>query len=345
MVLGLIGSLIMALVIGGIISSLGPASASTATTRVETLWGPDSAKLSDTIRAITINGPINADSASGLGMSASTSGYEIAKLIDSLKVEDGKAVLLMINTPGGTINGSKAIGDAVARYRKRTGQKVFSYVRGLSASGGVYAMSSSDEIIADQGTLIGSIGVVYGPIPRYRDVVATSGTLLESGVTTTGGITQEYLTQGKGKDFGNPYRDMSPEERTNILDGLAKEYTHFVDWVSQNRGIPADVIRNDLGAFIFDAETAKEKKLIDQVMGPDEAYRHIATQAGIAPEAMRIVVPTAPSSFARLLGAENRVFGQIQATADDRTKVTSSLCAGTGQPLAVYGSLADHCGR
>ncbi|MDO4785230.1 MAG: S49 family peptidase [Propionibacteriaceae bacterium] len=342
--LSIIGGIISALMLGALVAAAQGASPTTAIERTETVWGADTATPENTVRAISISGAIMGEaSSSGLGLGAATSGYEVAQLLDSLTPEQGKGVVLLMNTPGGTINGSKAIGDAINRYEQRTGQKVIAYVRGLSASGGMYSMASATEIIADHGTLIGSIGVIFGPFKRYKDVVATGSTLLEPGVTTTGGITQEHLTAGKGKDFGSPYRDMTEEERQVFTNGLNIEYDNFVNWVAKERKIPAERIRNELGAYIFDPETAQKKGLVDKVMGPDEAFRHIATSMGIDPEKMRVVRPAPPSPWQTLLGAEARVFGQINAAAPG-SKVTSALCSDTPQPLAFHGSLTSICG-
>ncbi|PID97870.1 MAG: signal peptide peptidase SppA, 36K type, partial [Actinomycetales bacterium] len=281
-VLGTVGMLISVLALGAILSSAGEATPNSAIERVETVWGADSAEAKDTIRAISISGPIMAESdSSGFGLTTATSGYEVANLLDSLDKKDSKGVLLLMNTPGGTINGSKAIADAVVRYQKRTGQKVIAYVRGISASGGMYAMAGADEIISDNGTMIGSIGVIFGPLARYRDVTAIGSTVMSPGVTTTGGITQEYLYKGKGKDFGNPFRDMEKEERAVFMKGIENEYDIFVSWVSKARDIPTYKIRQDLGAYIFGPKQAKENGLIDSIMGPDEAFNHIAESMGI----------------------------------------------------------------
>ena len=342
--LSIVGGIVSMLMLGALLAAAQGASATTAIERTETVWGPDTATPENTVRAISISGAIMADAASsGLGLTSATSGYEVATLLDSLTPEQSKGVVLLINTPGGTINGSKAIGDAINRYEQRTGQKVIAYVRGMSASGGMYSMASATEIIADYGTLIGSIGVIFGPFTRYKDVVATGSTLFESGVTTTGGITQEYLSQGKGKDFGNPYREMTEEERKTLTNGLTIEYDDFVNWVAQERKISADMIRNELGAYLFDPKTAQEKGLVDKVMGPDEAFRHIAASMGIEPDKMRVVRPAAPSAWQTLLGAESRIFGQIDAAASG-AKVTSALCAETPQPLVFHGSFKSICG-
>ena len=135
----------------------------------------------------------------------------------------------------------------------------------MSASGGMYAMAPAARIISDHGTMVGSIGVIFGPFQRYREVTGLTGNLLQSGVQTSGGITSEYLAQGTGKDFGNPYRDMTEEEREVYTNGLAAEYRQFVDFVAEHRGIEAQRIKDELGAYMFDPATAMDKGLVDDV--------------------------------------------------------------------------------
>ena len=341
LVLGVIGALLTALIYGAALAAAGTSGPRVA--GLDTVWGSDTATPAQTALAIPIEGAIQADGGDGFALTASTYGYEIARTLDGLSTEDAAGVVLLMNTPGGTINGSRAIADAVERYQTRTGKKVVAFVQGMSASGGMYAMAGADKIIADHGTLVGSIGVIYGPFVRYKDVVGTSGSILESGVTTTGGITQEYLTQGKGKDFGNPFRDITAQERKVLTDGMANEYQAFVDWVSKHRGIPAKTIVDDLGAYIYDPTTAIAKKLIDAQLGPDEAFRDTVQLMGLDAATARIAKRAGASPLEQLLGASSRIYG-YQDAAPAGAKASSVICTGAPQPLVWHGPVAAFCG-
>ncbi|MEL4505817.1 S49 family peptidase [Luteococcus sp. H138] len=345
--LSLVGSILGAMALAGIGAAMGDmGKASADTTTYETVWGKDSAKK--TLRAIDVRGAIMAGGDQGMGLSQSTYGYEVADTIDKIEKDDVDGLVLRMDTPGGTINGSRAIGEAIIRYRERTGHKVIAVVEGMSASGGMFAMAPADKIIADHGTLIGSIGVISGPFEQYKDVKATDGGLLGGGVTTTGGITSEYITQGKGKDFGNPYRAMTAEERKVWTDGLAAEYAGFTSWVAQHRKIPEATIRNDLGAHIFDPETAKSKKLVDDVMGRNEAYREAAKVNGLDPDDTKMEAASMPSFMRSLLGAEARIYGQAPAATAQNgqpPQVTSVICTGRPQVLVWNGPTKQFCGR
>lgn len=326
------------------VAGLAAAAGGTAET-TSTVWGQAGAPK--TLRAIDVKGAILTDVDGGALLSAGTYGYEIAQQIDDLDANDADGLILRMDTPGGTVTGAKAIADAVDRYKARTKKKVFAHVQGMSASGGMYAMAGADNIQADYGSFVGSIGVVMGPLSRYRDVVAIDGGLLSGGVTTTGGIDEYYLTQGRGKDAGNPYRDLTDEERSVFMNGLANEYTAFVDHVSAKRGIPAEVIRNDIGALIYDNVTAKEKKLIDGTMGIDEAYRYFATSAGLDPEHTKVVAAASPSPWQTLLGAEARVPGQamaIKSVPGARPVTAAAMCGPARTILAYHGTTERDCG-
>lgn len=338
-------SLLLALVLGGmaLVGSLTLVSTAggTATTQLATIWGGGSQSL----RAIPITGPILADASDGALLSVGSYGYEIATQIDGLTADDAGGLVLLVNTPGGSIGGSRAISDAVVRYQERTGQKVLVHVSSMSASGGVYATAPADEIIADHGALVGSIGVIFGPFDQYSGVVATSGTLFESGVTTTGGITREYLSQGEGKDFGNPYRPITAEERAVYTVGLANEYDHFVGHVAEHRDIPEATIRSEIGAHLYDGSRAEAHGLIDGVLGRDEFFRHAAEAAGLDPDDTRVEAVRQPSAWEAFLGVQ-RPFGVAPAVHGSQgvAPVLSPVFCRATQPLAYSGDLSAVCG-
>jgi protease-4 len=332
-------------VLSGMIFLAGAAASTGAAETLITVWGPDSART--TLRAVDVKGTILTDADGGALLSSGTYGYEVARMIDDLEAEDADGLILRLSTPGGTITGAKAIADAVDRYKERTDKKVFAHVQGLSASGGMYAMAGADDIQADHGSLVGSIGVLLGPLSRYRDVVAIDGGLLGGGVTTTGGIEEYYLTQGRGKDAGTPYRDLTAEERDVLTRILENEYAAFIDHVSAKRGIPAEVIRDDIGAHLYDNVVAAEKQLIDGTMGVDEAYRHFATLADLDPSDTRVVAPDTPSTWEVLLGAEARVPGQalpVEITPGVRPVTAAAICGQASTVLAYHGNPQRDCG-
>ncbi len=328
--------------VASLAATMGSITSAGASTTLSTLWGKDGAD--GTLRAISITGPIMTDASEGGLLVTGAFGYEIAEQIDALETDDAAGLLLLVNTPGGSIAGSKAISDAVERYQERTGQKVLVHVEGMSASGGVYSTAPADAIYADHGSIVGSIGVIFGPFQRFRDVVATSGSFIESGVTTTGGITQEYLTQGTDKDFGNPFRDMTEAERDMINTMLEGEYANFVEHVAENRGIDADTIVDELGAHVFGNDDAERQGLIDGTLNREEFFTKAATEAGLDPAETAVQVVSAPTGLEALLGA-SRAEGSAPpiASLGEGYRVSTSFCGG-GTPLVFTGDMAAVCG-
>ena len=339
---GLVVALGTVLALTGLLGMLLVAAAAapeeTSTTPTTRVWGEESAE--HRLLAIPVQGVIYGhESEAGFGDGAY--GYEIARTLDELDADEYDGVVLEMNTPGGTIYGARAIADAVERYQKRTGNKVVAFVQSLSASGGMYAMSGADEVIADHGTLVGSIGVIMGPFERYKGVVGYSGSLFTPGVQTKGGITQEYLFAGKGKDLGNPFRDITPEEREILVSGLQQEYTSFVDRVAGGRGIPAATIRDVIGAHLYGAQRAVELGLVDRVGDQTAAYRRAAELNDVAPDETAVDRQESPGLLSSLLGAQSGAQRQGSAGAP----VTSSLCRGQRITLAYSGDLPSLCGR
>lgn len=300
--------------------------------------------------AVPVRGVILGEDTSGGGSLFSpvdvTYGYTVAEELAELAEDDSvDGVILEVDSPGGTIFGSRAIADAVTAYQEATDNPVIAYVSGISASGGVYSMAGADAIYADHGTLIGSIGVIFGPFTTYDDVRAIDGGLLGGGVTTEGGIDVEFLTAGRSKDFGNPYRPMTDEERAVLQEGLDDAYADFVNHVSEGRDIPAADIEKELGALIFGEQQAVANGLIDGIANRDATYALAAEAAGLSGaqtfkvERLETAEPSLASLFARRLAGEDGTTPPADATVGTLTP----LCLGTGSLLAYHGDPAQLC--
>ncbi len=180
-----------------------------------------------------------------------TYGYSVQEQLE-VAAEDKtvKAILLNVATPGGTIFGSQAIATGISAYRKATQKPVYAFVEGLSASGGVWAMVTADKIYADHGSLIGSIGIIGPSVLFYDRPTSLDNGLFQGGVTANT-IEERTFSAGRGKDFGNPFRRLSPAEIEVFQAGLEQEYSRFVTHVATARGIDPNVIRNQMGAMVF----------------------------------------------------------------------------------------------
>ncbi len=296
------------------------------------------------ILSIRIEGVILGEEPEGAGSIFSDPfvvyGYEIKKQLREA-AQDGsiKGVVLEFATPGGTIFGSEAIADGIREYRQATGKPVLAFVAGLSASGGMWSMAPADKILADHGSLIGSIGVRLGTIPYYDGVIATDGGLLGGGVTTKNGITYTSITSGRGKDVGSPYRPLTDEEKRVLQQGTDNSYAEFVAHIAKSRNVSEATIRDRMGALIFDNLQAQDFKLIDGTANREEAYAEIAKLAGINSIDWKVTRKGGDGgTLAGLLSSE----AGIDAFAAAQRK---GICFPSNMVLAYYGDPAALCGR
>lgn len=252
---------------------------------LNTIYGDESSK--SYILSIPIKGVIVGDESelAGVGSfldSGVTAGYEVQRqLRDAAKNKKIKAVVLDINSPGGTIYGAHAIADAVAEYRQATKHPVYAFVSGIAASGAYWSAASADTIIADYGSQTGSVGVISGPYTFYDDVTAQQASLIEPGIVTQNGIEQIYITAGTSKDLGNPYRRMTDAEVKHEQTAVNNEYNLFVQYIASRRHVSAATIKSNWGALVFENERAVNQKLIDTVGNRQFAYKSLAQSANI----------------------------------------------------------------
>lgn len=290
-----------------------------------------------------ILGSPSLDFGPSLTLSGATYGYPIKELLrDAAEDERIQGVLLHMQTPGGTIYGSRAIFDGVKAYRETTDKPVFAFVEGLSASGGVMAMAGADKIFADRGSRVGSIGVIAGMLTYFDDPVATEGGLMGGGIETRGGIEHTIIAAGRGKDIGNPFRRPTEEEISVLQAGADDEYDRFVSLVAENRPIAESVIRDTMGALIFGNAMAESYGLIDGTLNREETIRRLAEQAGVADDFQLVAKRSGSRKFWRQLlslwdGAE------VASDSVERA-VRRDLCrAATRLPLAYHGDLSALC--
>jgi len=208
-----------------------------------------------------------------------TYGYQVQQDLEAAAEDESvKAILLNVVTPGGTIFGSQAIADGITAYREATQKPVYAFVEGLSASGGVWAMVAADKIYADHGSLIGSIGIIGPSVLFYDRPTSLDSGLFQGGVTANT-IEERTLSAGRGKDFGNPFRRLSPAEIQVFQAGLEQEYSRFVAHVAKFRGIDPNVIRNQMGAMVFSNDQAQQYRLIDGTLSRPQVITALAEAA------------------------------------------------------------------
>lgn len=328
---------LVALIAAGVMIAAVSNSGDTDTTdqlaSTESIGGDDNAD--DWILVVSVDGPILVDGGGNGPFGGQVAGGEDIKetLRDAAADDRVKAVVLSLNTPGGSVAGSAAIADGVKEVQA-AGKPVIAHVVEISASGGVWSMAPADLIVANPGSLIGSIGVIFGPISTYRDVVAIDGGLLAGGVETTGGIEQFYITAGRSKDVGNPFRELTADERASLQAIVDRLYDQFVTQIATFRPVTESDIRGQLGAEIFEANQAVEAGLADQVGTRDDAWTEAAKAAGLSRYDVRQITRTSGLVESLLFG-----FSKDETPSAD----LSGLCGSTPRALAFHGELTQFC--
>ncbi|MDM8536845.1 S49 family peptidase [Desulfobacterales bacterium HSG17] len=272
-----------------------------------------------------------------------TYGYEIQETLEQAAEDENiKGIFLRMQTPGGTIFGSRAIFDGIKTYQQKTGKPVLVYIEGVSASGGVMAMVGADAIYADHGSMIGSIGVIGGMLTYYDKPMATQGGLFGGGIVTQGGIERTIISAGKGKDLGNPFRKATKEEIDNLQAGINHEYNNFVSHVAQSRSIDEAVIREKMGAQIFDNKTAQDYGLIDDTLNRNASVAKLAEMAQLGEDYQLVSPKKAGKKFLQeflLSFQDNTTNVQMQ-----KQIIKNDICQSVLKvPLAYHGNMKALC--
>lgn len=177
-----------------------------------------------------------------------------------------KAVVIRINSPGGAVGPSQEIHGCVMRLRKT--KAVVASMGSIAASGGYYAASAANKIVANPGTITGSIGVIV-------EFVNASELLSKIGL-------KGYVVKsGRFKDVGSPFRKMEAEETEYlqaVIDGINSQ---FIKAVAEGRGLKEDDVRAIADGRIFTGEQAKSLGLVDQTGGLSDAIDLSAKLSGI----------------------------------------------------------------
>ncbi len=192
---------------------------------------------------------------------------QIRELID----EDIKAVILKINSPGGTVAASQELYQAIRDLRK-SGKFVIAVIEDVGASGGYYIASACNYIIARPGSITGSIGVI-SIVPNIKNLM------------TKVGISVKVVKSGKFKDMGSSFREMTPEEEQLVQNIINKAYQQFFNAVMTGRKgkiTPAELKSIADGRTII-GEDAVKYGLIDELGGVEEAKRVIKEKFGFEP--------------------------------------------------------------
>jgi protease-4 len=220
---------------------------------VATPGGRSALSTSGSIARINIEGLIRSD-------------QDRVQALERLEKSQAAAVVVHINSPGGTTAGSEQLYDALTRLKAKKPMVVV--VEGLAASGGYIAAIASDHIVAQQSSLVGSIGVLF-QIPNFSELLKTVG------------IKVEEVKSSPLKAAPNGFEPTSPEARA-ALEALVKDsYAWFRALVKERRGMDDALLEQVADGRVFTGRQAVDLKLIDQLGDEKTAIAWLVAQKNV----------------------------------------------------------------
>jgi protease-4 len=193
----------------------------------------------------------------------------IEDLKDYVTNQSVKAIILRVDSPGGAVAPSQEIYEEVRKAAAK--KKVVVSMGSVAASGGYYISAPASRIVANPGTLTGSIGVIM-EIPNLE------GLLNKVGVKT------EVIKSGEHKDMASVFRGIGKEERAILQDVLDDVHEQFIDAVAEGRKMVPEKVRKIADGRVFTGRQAIKAGLVDELGNLEDAIKTAAKLAGISGE-------------------------------------------------------------
>ncbi len=221
------------------------------------------------VALIRINGVIVAGQSgfSMFGGDVTGSDDVVEQINQAAEDTSAKAILLRVNSPGGSAAGSQEIYNAIGRAKK-AGKPVVVSMADVAASGGYYVSCPADVIFADPATMTGSIGVIM----MHENLAGLMGKI---------GVQTETLKSGKLKDMGQPTGPLSDEARQVMTAMIGQVFNQFVDAVVKGRKMERSAVLALADGRVYTGEQAKKNGLIDELGGMHEALTEAGKLGGL----------------------------------------------------------------
>lgn len=237
-----------------------------------------------------------------------------------------KAIIIEIDSPGGTVTASEWLSAELVRFQNSHPQiPIYVYGRGLMASGAYWVATTSTSIWAQPGAMVGSIGVIGPQFPVFEEVTEYNQGLFGPGISARQPMRFFSITAGKGKDFGSPFADPTAEALSRAQDTVDAAYLRFVDQIAMTRNITASELTDRVGAYVYDASQAASLRLIDKVGFRWQLEGEIASKLELGSYSVRKVETS--------MGFLEGLWLRTRATQDCRP--SSQLLALWGDPSLV----------
>ncbi len=272
------------------------------------IW-PFSKKTRKQIARIEITGAI-----------ASETRKHVLKAFKTIEEKKFPALLLRIDSPGGTVGDSQEIYTALRRLQQEKEVKVVASFGNISASGGVYIGVGAEHIVANPGTITGSIGVILrgNNLERLLDKV---------------GVSFKVIKSGPYKDILAFDRQLTPEEERILQELIDTSYQQFVNTVAQGRNLEPETVKTFAHGRIFTGEQALKLGIVDRLGTEEDARVWAAQLAGLDPDKTECYNIEEPKPwFNRFIPGRSKTKSGIGAAID---WVEFEL-ATSGQPLWLY---------
>ena len=255
-----------------------------------TLEGGSGPAFGDAVAVVRIEGTIVPGEAPQPNpFSPNIGGAYSQQVIEHLKRanedEDVKAVVLYVDSPGGSVFAS----DEIYLQIKEMDKPIITSMNSLAASGGYYVSAPTDEIWASRHTLTCSIGVIF----QFPNI---------EGFAEEYGVDWITVTSGQFKDLGNPFKEFTPAEETLMQAIVDEAFAEFVRIVAEGRGMSESEVREIADGRICTGKQAQEAGLVDELGYFPEVVERAAELGGIEGEP-RIIEYTSQPGFLEALGA------------------------------------------
>lgn len=228
-----------------------------------------------------------------------TSGRPVIKQLDKWADNSSiKAIVVHLNTPGGGVSISQEVYDAVKRAAEE--KPVVAAMASVSASGGYYIACAADRIVANPGTITGSIGVIF-QFNTFEDLMGKIG------------IKTQTIKSGELKDVGNLSRSMTKKEELMLKSVVMDTYEQFIEAIAEGRGMEKEDIYPLADGSIFTGLQAMNLGLVDTLGGLEEAINLAGELAGIEgePKVVRPYKKRNVSIFDLMKGILQKIDGKL----------------------------------
>ncbi len=223
----------------------------------------------DKIAVIPVEGTISPTDSGVAGTVATTTPEGMRDALRQAEEDESvKAVVLEINSPGGGTTASDQMYRDILEFKESSGKPVLGSMGGTAASGGYYIATAADEILAEETTLTGSLGVIL-QLPNFTEAADKIG------------FEQNIIKSGEFKDMGSSFRDITPQERKIFQSIVDESYDEFVEVIVEGRDLPEQRVREIADGRIYSGKQARDLGLVDELGDLEAAVQNARERASV----------------------------------------------------------------